>query len=55
MTMYLYFQTAPPIIARYVPFTAVAAANLVNVPLMRQRYAISWNTCINFMTNSFVV
>ncbi|EDO34246.1 predicted protein [Nematostella vectensis] len=30
-------KTAPPLLARYVPFVAVAAANCVNIPLMRQR------------------
>jgi len=29
-------KSAPPLIARYVPFAAVAAANCVNIPLMRQ-------------------
>lgn len=32
------FQVASPFIQRYVPFAAVASANMVNVPLMRQRY-----------------
>lgn len=30
-------KTAPPLLARYVPFAAVAAANCINIPLMRQR------------------
>ena len=29
-------KRAPPLIARFVPFSAVAAANMVNIPLMRQ-------------------
>ena len=29
-------KTAPPLIGRFVPFAAVAAANCVNIPLMRQ-------------------
>ena len=32
----LFSQSAPPLIGRYVPFAAVAAANCVNIPLMRQ-------------------
>ena len=32
-----FFQRAPPLVARYVPFVAVAAANCVNIPLSRQR------------------
>ncbi|XP_070540955.1 sideroflexin-2-like [Ptychodera flava] len=30
-------KTAPPLLARYVPFAAVASANCVNIPMMRQR------------------
>ncbi|XP_029106485.1 sideroflexin-2 isoform X1 [Scleropages formosus] len=30
-------QRAPPLVARWVPFAAVAAANCVNIPMMRQQ------------------
>lgn len=30
-------RRAPPLIGRFVPFVAVAAANCVNIPLMRQK------------------
>ena len=33
-------QRAPPIIRRWVPFVAVAAANCINIPVMRQRELI---------------
>lgn len=33
-------KRAPPIVARWVPFVAVAAANCTNIPLMRQRELI---------------
>ncbi|NXC19014.1 SFXN2 protein, partial [Corythaeola cristata] len=32
----LYTKRAPPLLARWVPFAAVAAANCVNIPMMRQ-------------------
>ena len=38
---WLILQSAPPLIGRFVPFAAVAAANCVNIPLMRQTYVDS--------------
>ena len=32
-------QRASPLMQRFVPFVAVAAANMVNIPLTRQRFA----------------
>ncbi|XP_077205691.1 sideroflexin-2 isoform X3 [Paroedura picta] len=37
----LYTKRAPTIVARWVPFAAVAAANCVNIPLMRQQELIN--------------
>ncbi|NWQ72772.1 SFXN2 protein, partial [Columbina picui] len=34
-------QRAPPLLARWVPFAAVAAANCVNIPMMRQQEIIN--------------
>ena len=30
-------RRAPPLLGRFVPFVAVAAANCINIPLMRQK------------------
>ena len=39
---YYFLQTAPPLLARWVPFIAVASANCVNIPLTRQRLVVSF-------------
>ena len=35
--LFLPLQRLPPIASRFVPFAAVAAANCINIPFMRQR------------------
>ena len=41
---------APPLIGRFVPFCAVAAANCVNIPLMRQLELKNGNDEVVFTT-----
>ena len=40
-------QKAPPLVARYVPFVAVASANCVNIPMMRQQEMLNGITVYN--------
>ena len=38
------FQNAPHILKRWVPFVAVASANCINIPIMRQRELVEGMT-----------
>ncbi|XP_078079289.1 sideroflexin-2 [Mustelus asterias] len=48
----LYTKKAPPLLARWVPFVAVAAANCVNIPMMRQQEILSGITVTNENENN---
>lgn len=47
-------KRASPLLQRYVPFAAVAAANMVNIPLMRQNEVESGILCLDGEGNSVV-
>ena len=49
--LFLPLQSAPAIVARWVPWAAVAAANCINIPVMRQRELINGITVTDAQGN----